>query len=95
MHPRDVMAARIGSLDLDDDLVERHGRCIDHTGAVGRARDDFRRHQRAGIEANGAARDQVAPAHRDQIGRARPGADEMHRHLASPALAASTYPRGV
>ena len=46
------------------------------------------RHQRAGIEADRAARDQVAAAHRDQVGRARSGADEMHRHRPSPTAMA-------
>ena len=43
-------------------------------------RQHARRHQRARIEADRAARDQVAPAQRDEIGRAGPGADEMHGH---------------
>ena len=43
-----------------------------------RARDE-----RAGIEADGRARDEIAPAHGDEIGSARPGADEVHGHRRS------------
>ncbi len=45
-------------------------------------------HQRPRVEADRAARDQVAAAHRDQVGGARPGADEMHRHRPSPVAMA-------
>ena len=44
----------------------------------------FARHERAGIEADRTARDQVAAAHGDEVGGARPGADEMHGHDAAP-----------
>src|SRR4029453_14050809 len=40
------------------------------------------------IEADRAARDQVAAAHRDQVGRAWTGADEMNRHRPSPVAMA-------
>ena len=43
--------------------------------------DDRARHQRAGIEHDRAARDEIAAAHRDEIGIARAGADEMRRSL--------------
>src|SRR5580658_11356687 len=49
--------------------------------------EQFARHDGAGIEANRTARDQIAAAYRDQVGRARPGADEMHRHGAAPEAA--------
>ena len=38
------------------------------------------RHQRTGVKAHRAPRDEIAAAHRDEIGRAGPGADEMHGH---------------
>ena len=38
------------------------------------------RHDRAGIETDRAAREKIAPAHGDEVGRTRPGADEMHGH---------------
>ena len=38
--------------------------------------------QRAGIEADRAAAEQCPAAQRDQVGRARPRADEMHGHVA-------------
>ena len=46
-------------------------------------RQQFARHDRAGVEADRAARHEIAPAQRDEIGRARSGADEMHRHGAA------------
>ena len=39
------------------------------------------RHQRAGVEADGAARDEIAAAQGNEIGRAGAGADEMNGHL--------------
>ena len=47
----------------------------------------FGRHDRAGIEADRAAGEQVAAAHGDEVGSARSGADEMHGHGMSPSTA--------
>ncbi len=46
------------------------------------------RHDRAGIEADGTARDEIAAAQRDEVWSARPRADEMHRHGASVSASA-------
>ena len=91
MHPGDIEALFVSRGDLVDDLVEGQRRGIDHPRAGRRGSDDRPRHQRAGIKADRAAFDQPQPAHRDQIRRARPGADEMHRHRGEPLK----YPRGV
>ena len=88
MQPRHVLAGRVRRDKLRLDLVERHRRGVDDARARRAMGEQFLRHDRAGIETDRAARDEVAPAHRDQIGCARPGADEMYGHGASP-LAAS------
>ena len=48
--------------------------------------DDFRRNERARIKAYGTALDEAQAAHRDQIGRARSGTDEMHGHAGASFL---------
>jgi hypothetical protein len=85
MDPRDVLARLVGLAHLLDDLIERHGRRVDHPGAGPGTSQDFARHQRAGVEHHGAARDQVPAADRDQVRRPRPGADEVHGHATSSA----------
>ncbi len=81
--PRHVLPGRMRGLDLGDDLGQVHGRRVDHSGARRRLGHDLGRHQRARIEADLAGLDQAQPAHRDQVGRARPRADEMNRHPTS------------
>src|SRR5258708_36082992 len=49
--------------------------------------EQFARHDGAGVEAGRTARDEIAAAHRDQVGRARPGADEVYGHGAAPDTA--------
>ena len=74
-------------LELGDDLVERQRRGVDDAGARRGERDDLARHQRTRIEADRAARDEVAPAHGDEVRGARAGADEMDGHDGSPETA--------
>src|SRR5215470_510600 len=62
------------------DFIERQRCGVDNAGIVRTLRKQFARHDRAGIEADRTARDQVPPAHRDEVRRARPRSDEMHRH---------------
>ena len=62
------------------DLVERQRRGVDQPRVRRAVREQLRRHDRAGVEADRAARQQVAAAQGDQVGRARAGADEMHGH---------------
>ena len=66
--------------EFRDDLVEIHRRRVDDARA-GRAMAQQRLgHQRARIETDRTARQQIAPAQRDEIGRAGAGADEMNGH---------------
>ena len=81
MQPRHILAGRVRGHIFRLDLVERQRRGIDEARARRAVFQQFRRHDRAGIEADRAGGDEIAPAHRDQVGRARPGADEMHGHL--------------
>ena len=67
-----------------DDGVERQRRGVDDARARRAMLEKRLRHQRAGVEADRAARDEIAAAQGDQIGRAGPGADEMHGHGAAP-----------
>ena len=83
MHPRHVLTHGVGFDDLMNDLVEGHGGRVHHQGVGPGEAHHLRRHQRAGIEHHRAARDQVAAPQGDQIGRPRPGADEIDRHAAS------------
>ena len=80
MQPRHVLPLRVRLREFGDDGVERQRRGVDDPRARRAMREDLARHQRAGIEADGAARDEIAPAHGDEIGRAGTGADEMNRH---------------
>ena len=80
MDSGDISALGVRRLDLGDDLIEGQRRGVDDLRARRRGGDDFARHQRAGVKADRAALDQPQPAHRDQIGRAGTGTDEMHRH---------------
>ena len=84
MNPGNVEALGVRGGDFGDDLVEGQGRGVDDPRPRRRRGDDFARHQGAGIEADRAALDQPQPAHRDQIGGPRSGADEMHGHPAVP-----------
>jgi hypothetical protein len=65
---------------MRDDLVERERRRVDHPGAFPCVSDHRRRHQRAGIEHDRRAGDEVAAAHCDEIGIAGTGADEVDGH---------------
>src|SRR5690606_28855593 len=83
----------VGGHILRLDLVERHGRGVDEPRAGRTVRKQLWRHDRARIEADGAAREQVAAPHGNEVGRARPRADEMHGHR-SPAERASAQVTG-
>ena len=80
MQPRHVEAGGMRGDELGFDLVERHRRGIDDPRAGRTMGEQLRRHDRAGVETDRAAREQVASAHGDEVGRARSGADEMHGH---------------
>ena len=67
-------------LELGDDLIEAHRRRVDDARPCGAQRKDLLVHQRAGIETDRAAGDEVRAAEREQVWRAGAGADEMHGH---------------
>src|SRR5215813_14086312 len=88
--------------ELGFDLVERKGSGVDDVRAGRAIAQEVARHDRAGIETDRATGDQIAAAHGDQIGRARPGANEVHGHgadsggeAASAQVAAPTMSRGT
>ena len=89
MQPRHVEALVVRGDELRLDLVERHRRGVDDPRAGRAIGQQLLRHERAGVEADRAARDQIAAAHGDEVGRARPRADEMHGHGASPVIASA------
>ena len=80
MEPRHVVAGAMRRFELGDDLIEAHRRRVDDARPFGAEREDLFVHQRAGIEADRAAGDEVRAAEREQVRRAGAGADEMHGH---------------
>ena len=80
MEPGDVLAP-CGRLDAElHDRVEIERRGIDDSRARRAMIEQRSGHERAGVEADGRTRDEIAPAQGDEVGRARSGADEMNRH---------------
>src|SRR5208282_4701695 len=104
MKPRHVEARGVRRSKFLVDLVERQRRGVDDARAGRAVREQFTWHDRAGVETNRTARDEIATAHGDKVRRARPGADEMHGHnaplgicpeAASAHVAAPTTSRGL
>ena len=85
MQPRDILAALVRLAELRHDRIEIERRGVDDPRARRAMVEQRFRDQRAGVEADRAARDQVAPAQGDEIGRAGSGADEMHGHSGASA----------
>src|SRR6185437_14905308 len=77
----------MGAGEFRRDLVQRHRRGVDDAGIRRAVFEQGGRHQRPGIKADRAARDQVAAAHGDEVRRTRSGADEMDGHGATLAIA--------
>src|SRR3569833_2446607 len=101
VQPRDILAGFGGANDLGDDLVQRERRGVDDARSRWAVIEQRLRHQRAGVEADGTARDQVASAQRDQIRSTGTRADEMHGHagrsvssLANAQVAVALATRG-
>ena len=85
---RDVLAGLMRARKFGADLIEVQRRRVDDPRARRAMRQQGLGDQRAGEQADGAARNEIAAAQRDEVRRARTGADEMDRHArASPALA--------
>ena len=85
--------ARCASTQMRDDLVEIERRGVDDARARRAMVEQRLRYQRARIEADRAARDEVASAQGDEVGRAGSGADEMHGHGASATARWRRSPR--
>src|SRR5271166_3821152 len=83
MKPGDVLALSCRLDAKRDDPVETERGGVDDRRAGRAMIEQGLRDERAGIEADGAPGDQIAPAHRDEVGRAGPRADEMHGHQKS------------
>ena len=80
MEPRNVVAGAMRRLEFGDDLIEAHWRGVDDARPFGAHREDLGVDERAGIEADRAARDELCAAQRDEVRRAWTGTDEMHGH---------------
>src|SRR6516164_2849164 len=89
MQPRHVVSRRISGDKLGLDLIERQRRSVDDARILRAELHEIPRHDRAGIEADRATRDQLAPTHSDEVGCAGAGADEMYGHCAAPELASA------
>ena len=80
MQPRHVVTGGVGRGEFVDDLVQGQRAGVDHL-RVGRAqREQVLRHDRPGVQADRAALQQPLAAHRDQVGGAGPGTDEVDGH---------------
>ncbi len=92
MDPGHVLALGVGLFDHRHDLVQGHGRRVHDQGVLGRVGDHRLGHQGAGVEHHRGGGDQVAPAEREQVRRARPGADEVHGHPGASRALSSFAP---
>jgi len=73
-------ALRVRGGELGFDLVQAHGRGIDHASLRRRELDDGARNERACVQTYRTARDQVSAAHSDQVWSAGTCADKVNRH---------------
>ena len=80
LQPRHILPCLVGAHEFRHDRVEIEGRGVDEARAGRAPGQHFGRNDRARIKADRATRDEIAPAHRDEVGGARSGADEMDRH---------------
>ena len=80
MDPGHVLSLGVGVLHYRDNFIEGHGRGVHHQGVFRRMGDHRLRHQRSGVEHHRRRRDQIPRPDGEQVGGARPGADEVHRH---------------
>ena len=80
MQASHVQTLGIGADEFLDDLVQRQRRGVDDPRIRRAPFEQRERHQRSGVKADRAGGDQVSAANRDQVRRARPGADEMDGH---------------
>ena len=92
MDPGDILALRRGLLHMADDLVQGQRRGVDDPRLGCRMGDHRRRHQGAGIEHQGTAGDQIPAAEGQQLGIARPRADEIDGHAAPSSPLPAFFP---
>src|SRR5262249_52540844 len=100
MQPRHVVPGHMRGDVFGLDLIERHGCGVDEPRVFATPGEHVARHDRPGVETHGAARQEIAPAHGDEVGRARTGADETPGHgrvslRASAQVAGPTAVRGA
>ena len=84
MQARDILAGLMRARKFGADLIEVQRRRVDDPRARRAMRQQGPRDQRAGEQADGAARNEIAAAQRDEVRRARTCADEMDRHASRP-----------
>eukprot|EP01034_Spumella_vulgaris_P031120 gene31120-38457_t len=80
MQARHVLAGRMRSANLANDLLQRQRRRVDDAGPGRAMRQHALRHQRARVQAHRAGGNQVAPAQGQQVGGAGAGANEVNSH---------------
>src|SRR5262249_45702567 len=68
---------------------EGQRRRIDNAGIAGTHRKQFRRHDRAGVQADRAPRDEIPSTHGSEVRRTRARADEVDGHGVSPESASA------
>jgi hypothetical protein len=82
----DVLPGLVGLAEFDEDLVEVKIRGVDLV-RIGRAMvEELDGDQSTGVQAHRRGSDQIPPANGDEIGRARPGTDEVDSHPATLPL---------
>src|SRR5690606_12437545 len=80
VQPGDILAG-VTRLDIFGlDLIERHRCSVDEPGARGTPVQHFLGNDGAGVKADRAALEQISAPYGNEIGRARPGANEMNGH---------------
>src|ERR1700680_1190115 len=80
MQARDILLLAMRAQKFAADLIEAHRGRIDDASALGTMFEERPGHERAGEEAHGRAGYQIAPAQGDEIGGARPRANEVKGH---------------
>ena len=93
MNAGDVEAFGVRRLHLGNDFIQGHRGGVDDARLFRGLCDNVGGHQGSGVQHHRAGTYQVEAAHRDQVRRPRPGADEMNGHETGSIFAA--YPRGV
>ena len=83
MHAGHVVTHGVGGFDFGHDVLQRERRGVNHARSGRCGLHDLLRHQRTCIEADWTGLDELQAAHRDEVGCAGAGADEMNGHSAN------------